>query len=157
MVGPFSVEGTGVIPTDGLYDTVYNWDMKLQMADGVKMTFLPGGDSTKFIGTDGWVRIWRGGIDAEPKSLLKAKVGLNDFRLIDSKNHYQNFVDCVRDRKTAVAPLADAVRSDIISHLCNIAVRLKRKITWDPKRLAIVGDDEAAKMTSRQYRAPWTL
>jgi predicted dehydrogenase len=157
MVGPFSVEGTGVIPTDGLYDTVYNWDMKLQMADGVKMTFLPGGDSTKFIGTEGWVRIWRGGIDAEPKSLLKTRLGLNDLRLIDSKNHYQNFVDCVRDRKTAVAPLADAVRSDIISHLCNIAVRLKRKITWDPKILAIVGDDEAAKLTSRQYRAPWTL
>ena len=26
------------------------------MADGVKMTFKPGGDSTKFIGTEGWVR-----------------------------------------------------------------------------------------------------
>ena len=98
MVGPMTVEGTGVIPTEGLYDTVYNWDVKVQMADGVKMTFLPGGDSTKFIGTDGWVRIWRGGIDAEPKSLLKTKIGLNDVHLVDSSNHYQNFVDAVKNR-----------------------------------------------------------
>ena len=38
------------------------------------------------------------------------------------------------------------MRSDIISQLCDIAVRTKRKITWDPKTLKIVGDDEAAKM-----------
>jgi len=31
--------GTGVIPTTGLYDTVYDWDMKIELADGVKMTF----------------------------------------------------------------------------------------------------------------------
>ncbi len=57
IAGPITVEGTGVIPTEGLYDTVYNWDMKLQLGDGVQMTFKPGGDSTKFIGPDGWVRI----------------------------------------------------------------------------------------------------
>jgi predicted dehydrogenase len=157
MAGPMTVEGTGVIPTEGLYDTVYNWDMKVQMAEGVKMTFLPGGDSTRFIGTDGWVRIWRGGIDAEPKSLLKAKVSVNEMKLVNSRNHYQNFVDAVRSHCTPVSNLADAVRSDIISHLSNIAVRLKRKITWDPKKETIVGDDEAAKMMRRQYRAPWGL
>jgi len=157
LVGPYAVEGTGVIPTTGLYDTVYDWDMKLELADGVKMTFKPGGDSTKFIGTEGWVRIWRGGIDAEPKSLLKEKISPNEMRLVDSKNHYQNFVDAVRDRKTPASSLADAVRSDIISHLSNIAVRLKRKITWDPRKETIVGDPEAVKLTRREYRAPWSL
>ena len=71
IAGPMTVQGTGKVPTEGLYDTVYDWDMQIEMADGVKMTFKPGNDSTKFIGPDGWVRIWRGGIDAEPKSLLK--------------------------------------------------------------------------------------
>ena len=62
-----------MIPTEGLYDTVYNWDMKVQLATASKMTFKPGGDSTKFIGTEGWVDVRRGGIDAEPKSLLQIK------------------------------------------------------------------------------------
>jgi glucose-fructose oxidoreductase len=157
MSGPMTVEGTGEIPTVGLYDTVYNWDMRVQFGDGVQMTFKPGAGSTKFIGSDGWVRLWRGGIDAEPKSLLTSKIGPNDVHLCNSPDHCQNFIDAVRLRRPAVAPVDHTVRSDIISHLCDIAVRTKRKITWDPKAQTIVGDEEAAKMTHREMRAPWTL
>jgi hypothetical protein len=53
--------------------------------------------------------------------------------------------------------LDQAVRSDTISQLCDIAVRTKRKITWDPKQTTIVGDAEAAKMMHREMRAPWTI
>ena len=155
--GPITVEGTGLIPTEGLYDNVINWDTCVQFGDGVRMTFTPGGDSTKFIGSDGWVRIWRGGIDAEPKSLLTSKIGPNDVHLIDSPNHYQDFIDSVKSRNPTVSPLDQAVRSDTISQLCDIAVRTKRKITWDPKMTTIVGDAEAAKMMHRDMRAPWTL
>ena len=49
LQGPMTFEGTGVIPTEGLYDTVYNWDVKIQMADGVKMTFKPGGNSRPYL------------------------------------------------------------------------------------------------------------
>ena len=41
--------------------------------------------------------------------------------------------------------------------LGNIAMKLHRKIRWDPKQEQILGDDEAAKMLSRPMRAPWTL
>jgi hypothetical protein len=157
LAGPIIVEGTGVIPATGLYDTVYNWDMKIQLGDGVRMTFTPGGDSTKFIGPDGWVRIWRNSIDAEPKSLLSSKIGRNDVHLVESDNHYQNFIDAVKSRRPTVSPLDQAVRSDTISHLCDIAVRTRRQITWDPKRATIVGDEAAAKMMHRDMRPPWTL
>lgn len=157
IAGPMTVEGTGVIPTTGLYDTVYNWDMKLGLGDGVQMTFKPGGDSTKFIGADGWVRIWRGGIDAGPKSLIEGKIGPKDINPDSSPGHCQDFIDSVKSRKPTRSPLDHAVRSDTISQLCNIAVRTGRKITWDPKTTTIVGDDEAAKMMHRELRAPWTL
>jgi hypothetical protein len=155
--GPVTIEGTGEIPAQGLYDTVYNWDMKLQLGDGVKMTFKPGGDLTKFIGPNGWVAISRGGIDADPKSLLTSQIGPNDVHLVNSPNHYQNFIDSVKSRKPAVSPLDHAVRSDLISLLCDIAVRTKRKIAWDPQKQTIVGDDAAAKLMHRDMRAPWTL
>ncbi|MGD0899033.1 MAG: Gfo/Idh/MocA family oxidoreductase [Thermoguttaceae bacterium] len=157
LAGPITVEGTGVIPQKGLYDTVYNWDMQLRLGDGVKMTFKPGGDMTRFIGSNGWVEIRRSGIKAEPESLLTSPIGPHDVHLVESANHYQNFVDSVKSRKPAVSPLDHAVRSDIISHLCNIAVRTKRKIAWDPKKETIVGDTEAARLVHRDLRAPWTL
>ena len=157
LAGPMTFEGTGVIPTEGLYNTVYHWDVKVQMADGVKMTLKPGGDSTKFIGPDGWVDVRRGGIDAEPKSLLKSKIGQGDVQLLSSPRQDQNFIDSIKSRKPAVSPIDHAVRSDIISHISDIAVRTGRKITWDPKQEVIVGDAEAAKMLSRPLREPWTL
>jgi glucose-fructose oxidoreductase len=156
MAGPITVEGTGVIPTEGLYDTVYNWDMRLQLADGVDMTFKPGGDSTKFIGADGWVDICRSGISAEPKSLL-ANLDRSGGTPDSTSLHCRNFIDSVKSRKPPLSTLDHAVRSDNLSHLCNIAVRTKRKIRWDPRQEAILGDDEAAKMMHRDLRAPWTL
>ena len=154
--GTVEIEGSGLIPTEGLYDTVYNWDIKGKLGN-VSFSFKPGGDSTKFIGSDGWVRVWRGGIDANPKELLTSKIGEGDVQLLKSPRQDQNFVDSIKSRQEAVSPVGDSVRSDIISHLCNIAVRTGRKITWDPKKAVIVGDAEAAKLTHRPLREPWTL
>ena len=42
-------------------------------------------------------------------------------------------------------------------HLANIAIRLGRKIQWDPAAERMVGDDQAAAMLSRPYRSPWTI
>ena len=157
LTGPWTVEGTGKVPETGLYDTVYDWDMKFAFPGGVTMTFKPGNDSTKFIGSEGWIRIWRGDWDAEPKSLLNERPGPRDVHLLKSANHYQNFVDAVKSRGATVSPLPDAVRSDLISHMCDIAVRLDRKITWDPKKEQIVGDSQATAMLHRPLRSPWTL
>ena len=154
--GPVEIEGTGVIPDKGLYDTVYNWDMKGKLGN-VEFTFKPGGDSTRFIGPDGWVQVRRGGIAAEPASLLKSEIGSNDVHLLESPRQDQNFIDSIKSRHEAVSPIDDSVRSDNISQLCDIAVRTGRKITWDPKKEVIVGDEDATKRCHRDMRAPWTL
>jgi predicted dehydrogenase len=152
--GPIVLEGTGIIPTEGLYDTVYNWDVKGTLGK-VDFTFKPGGDSTKFIGPEGWIQVRRGGIDANPKSLLDTKIDPEKAKLLTSPRQDQNFIDSIKSRKAAVSPIDHAVRSDIISLLSDIAVRTGRRITWDPQQEVIVGDEEAAKMAqmrpAREY------
>jgi predicted dehydrogenase len=157
LAGTWTVEGTGKVPDTGLYDTVYDWDMKITFATGATLTFRPGKDSTRFIGSEGWIRIWREGWDAFPKSLLKEKPGPNDVHLAVSTNHYENFVQAVKARSATVSTLPDAIRGDLISHLCDIAVRLDRKITWDPRTETIFGDSEASQRLHRPMRAPWSL
>ncbi len=111
-----------------------------------------------FEGTDGWVWADRGNHDASPKSILRSKIGPNEVHLYESQNHFRNFIDCVISRKETAAPVETAHRSITIGHLGNIAMRLNRKsLKWDPDKEHILGDDEAAKMLSRPYRAPWTL
>ncbi len=160
LSGPISVEGTGVIPTKGLYDTVYNWNMKLKLGD-VEMVFLPGGNLTKFIGEHGWIQVSRSRnrTTASNPDWLKGKPP-QDLILPVSRSQTGNFIEAVKkgDPSLAVSNLRDAVRSDIISHLCDIAVRTGEKIVWDPKTEQLVqGSEKARAMLRRELRAPWKL
>lgn len=110
-----------------------------------------------FKGTDGWVYVNRGRIEANPKSLLDEKLDDSDIHLPASDNHFRNFIDCVYSRKEPVAPVEQAHRSISICHLGNIAMLLGQDLTWDPDREQIVGDHVAHSLLNRPYRAPWIL
>jgi hypothetical protein len=154
---PVEYVGTGLIPTEGLFDTVVNWNVRGRYASGIEFTLKTGGDKTTFVGTQGWVAASRGGIAAEPESLLKVKLKSDDVRLLQDNHHYRNFLDCVLTRKTPSSDVDSAVQSDFMSHLGDIAIRTGRKIQWDPVTETIVGDDTAARMMRRAMRAPWTV
>ncbi len=157
LSGLVTVEGTGKIGGP-LYNTVYDWDMNIMLGD-VKVRFIATNrDSTKFIGENGdWIDVYRHGLKASSPDLI-ANPDLKNAILTVSTNHAQNFVDAVRFDRTPVSCLKDAVRSDTISHLCDIAVRTQSKVVWDPKKRELVNPTpEQTAMVSRPMREPWTL
>jgi hypothetical protein len=173
--GPLEIEGAGIIPKDGLCDTPVTWRVEHLYANGVKMIHMDSRHTEKefpqfitptlenrgcgilFIGSDGWVIVSRGGIDAGPKSLLQTTFGSNESRLPVSNNHKRNFLDCIKTRQKTICPIETAVRSDTICHLDDIAIRLGRKLHWDPKAEQFTGDDEANRLLTRPLRSPWRL
>ena len=170
LQGTWEVEGTGVIPTEGTNDAVIDWDVRINFARGVTMSYwatgLPKdedprlgklGNYAQLIGTDGWIAVYYGGMVAETESLGKTPLGPNDVRLPVSQGQERNFIECVRTRQTPVSHVDDAVRSDIISHVSDIAIRTERKITWDPVKEEIIGDAAATRMLTRGMRDPWQL
>jgi glucose-fructose oxidoreductase len=154
---PVEYEGTGRIPEQGLYDTVLDWDVRGRYASGVLFTLKAGPDRTTFVGTEGTAWASRGGVGANPESLLHIKPGPDDVRLLQTQNHYRNFYECVRNRRTPVSDVDSATQSDFMSHLGDIAIRTGRKIRWDEEREEIIGDRAAAAMTVRTARAPWLV
>lgn len=156
LAGKWEVKGTAHIPTEGRNNVVMRWDVNIRFENGVTMKFRPGGDYTQFTGTEGWIGISRGGIKAEPASLLEVKLKPGDVRLQESRNQAGNFLDAVRRRSDPVSNIEDAVHSDIISHVSDIAIRSGRKIVWDPDKEEIVGDAQASRRLTRAYRAPWS-
>ncbi|MEX2133856.1 MAG: hypothetical protein WEB67_06900 [Acidimicrobiia bacterium] len=48
-------------------------------------------------------------------------------------------------------------RTATVCHLANMAVRLGRKVQWDPVKELPMGDEEATAMADRPYREPWKL
>lgn len=168
--GPWEVEGKGVIPTEGCNDVVVDWDVRLRFASGVTMTFQAWGverdddprlaalgNYAQIIGAEGWIALCYMGLVTEPESLRKVPIGPSDVHLPPSPGHEANFIECVRTRQTPVDPIDDAVRSDLVSHVSEIAVRLGRKVVWDPIQEEFPGDAEANRMMARGMREPWGL
>jgi predicted dehydrogenase len=168
--GPTEVEGTGVFPQGMLTDAATHWQVENRYANGVTLIHMDDETSRKhplqqgghghgvmFLGAEGWVHVDREKMDAGPKSLLKATIGPNELHLFKSDNHHVNFIDAVKGRTKPAAPIDVAVRSDALCHLQQMAVKLKRKLRWDPAAEAFVGDDEANRMLDRPMREPWKL
>jgi len=169
--GPIEIEGTGVLPEDGLTDTAVAWEIEHKYANGVKMIHMNTATALKrapqfslhrgvgilFLGSDGWVFVCRDLIEAHPKLLLTSTIGPDEIRLPRSNNHRRNFIDCVKTRQKTICPIETAVRSDTICHLDDIAIRLGRKLRWDPEREEFINDEEANRMLTRPMRSPWHL
>ncbi len=168
--GPVEVEGQGEFPTEGMADCALSWQVDMRFADGVTLVHMDDETSKKhplqqgghghgilFLGTEGWVFVDRGGMDASPKALLKEVIGEKETHLFKSDNHHGNFVDAVKGRKAPASSIDLSVRSDALCHLAQTAIKLRRKLKWDPKQEVFVGDAEANRMLDRPMRAPWKL
>lgn len=78
-------------------------------------------------------------------------------KLYESNDHWGNFLDCVKSRKPTITPVATAHHSAIPGHLGLIAMLTGRTIKWDAKKEKIIGDKEASKLLTRDFRKPWKL
>jgi hypothetical protein len=64
-----------------------------------------------------------------------------------------NFFDCVESRKTPVSDVESQHRSVSTCHLGNIAMRVGRKVKWDPETEVFPGDNEANSLLKREQRS----
>jgi hypothetical protein len=110
-----------------------------------------------FVGSAGWIAVSRQGLQTHPESLARAVLGRNDVRLPRSNNHRRNFLDAVRSGGRPISHLEAAVRSDTVCHQADIAMRLGRKLRWDPAKEVFPGDEQANRLLSRPMRSPWRL
>ena len=159
--GPVEFEDMGgEFPKDGLFSTATRVAFRAKYANGVELickTQIPKQYAARFEGTEGWVEAGWATYKTYPKSLQRSIIGPNEIHLYESRDHYRNFIDCVKTRKEPIAPVEIGHRSASICHLGNIAMMLKRKLQWDPDREQFINDDQANRMLSRPMRSPWHL
>jgi predicted dehydrogenase len=74
-------------------------------------------------------------------------------------DHYANWIKAIRSRKTSDqnGPVETAHLASGLAHLGNISYRLGRQLSFDPEAEKFIGDAEANKMLSRNYRKPYTV
>ncbi len=184
--GPIEVQGRGTFYCDGACDTATVWDVNMKFASGVTMKFVgvPNGGNqgratgdkwpqetewrqryrritshgTAFEGTEGWVHVDRDGINLQPENLIDEDPEKFKVKLVRSSNHVRNFLDSIKSRADSICPMDESVRSDSLCHISEIAIRLNRKVVWDPKKERFVDDEEAnLRLRAHKMRPPWRL
>ncbi|MFH1718176.1 MAG: gfo/Idh/MocA family oxidoreductase, partial [Planctomycetota bacterium] len=112
----------------------------------------------KWYGEDGkWIYVKRGKLEANPESVLKEVIGPEETKLYESRDHKQDFLNCIKTRKDPIAPAEVGHRSISVGLLGEIAMLTERKLQWDPEKEIFVNDEQANRMLSRPMRSPWHL
>lgn len=173
--GPVEIWGHAEFPKSGLWDVHGIFTTYALYANGVEMVVsneLPNG--VKFEGTEGWIFVTRGNyratasdpvvnndgtkpLDASDPQIIKSVIGPNEFHLPVSKEHHANWLEAIRDDKMPIAPVEEAHRSCSACLLHHIAMKLNRRIYWDPAKERFKNDDEANSMLSRPQRSPYIV
>lgn len=165
---PVEIEGRAMHYQD-IRDAPYSWTVEQKYANGVTVIhmdivtartrapqFKLGNMASLVTGSKGWIWVSRQGMRTEPESLMDTVIRDSDNRVIASDDHKRNFLDAVRGRAKPISPLHAAVHAETVCQQADIAMRLRRRLRWDPKAERFIDDEQANRMLSRAIRAPWT-
>ncbi len=146
------------------WNTATKYRAELTYPGDIKMIIAGGHDDikmgTKWIGENGWIWVDRSGFDSsdpEHKRYSRLPEAQRKTSLYYSGDHFKNFIDCVKSREPTITPVATAHHSAIPGHLALISLMVNRPLKWDAAKEVIIGDADASKLLSREYRGQWKL
>ena len=181
MSGEYSCVGTGDFWDEGgMYNNIMSWDVNCEYDTGINVHFVStdvarqsgmidyltrkAGNGTTFYGSKGWLSLSRQSAQSDIPELndklnnLLGQFGQDRWGLATDENTMgQLFIDVIKENIPEKCPLDEAIMSDTISHMGNIAIRTGRKVTWDPVAGKVKDDPEANKWFIRDMRAPYTV
>lgn len=181
FTGPVEIWGHAEFPDHGLWDvhgpfkTEANYAPNDVSSKGVHMSVsgdFPNG--IKFLGSKGWIFVSRGNeavtksdpvaklndataLAASDPTIIKSVIGPDEIHLYESKDQHGNWLDCIISRNAPISPVEMGHRACSTCLLHDMAMVLKRKLSWDPVSERFRNDDEANSMLSRKQRAPYVL
>jgi hypothetical protein len=146
---------------------------KAEYKNGITM-LTSGGypNGVRYEGTEGWIFVTRGNyratesdpipqnqnqkaLEASDPKILTSVIGPNEIHLYKSESQQGNWLDCIKSRKEPISPVEIGHRACTVCLVTHIAMKLERKLVWDPDTERFTDDAEANSLLSRPQRAPY--
>ena len=113
-------------------------------------------NAIQFIGTEGRIEVKRGSLVTFPDiALAETDLKESDERVYFSDNHYQDWIDAIKNRTKPVCDVEIGHRTSSLCNIINIAYELQRPLYWDSVNEKFKNDDLANQMLTRPYRGKW--
>jgi predicted dehydrogenase len=103
----------------------------------------------------GWKDGWKFYPSSASGSVVHEKAQLHPPDDQNIKELFADFLDAIKTGRRPVCDIEIAHRSTNMSLLGMLSLKLGRGIQWDGDKEVVIGDDEANKLLSREYRKPW--
>jgi predicted dehydrogenase len=174
--GPVEITCKAEFPPKGnLWDVHGPFKSETVFDNGVKVLAsdsYPNG--VKFIGSEGWIFVTRGNytasasdpvsktnsqkaLDASDPKILTSEIGPDGIKLYESKEHHGDWLNSIISRKEPITPIEVGHRAGTVCLLNHAAMKLNRKLFWDPVAERFKNDDEANGLLTRQNRWPYVI
>ena len=147
--------GETLFYNDGIFNTAYQFDMRYRYPHDITMQVKSGNASIRLEGDEGWVESdgWNNELTASRESILD--MAEKKFSLPTAPNEFVNFLESIREGLKPVNSYETGHRTSTLLHMGNIALKLNRKVEWDPVAEKFVNDPEAEKFRKREMRDKW--
>jgi predicted dehydrogenase len=131
--------------------------MKMVYENGVVMNHVDWGDfnAVQFLGSEGKIEVSRGFYRSDIKGLTGIELKDSDTPLYTSDNHYQDWIDAIKNRTRPVSDVETGHRTSALCNIVNIAYQLERPLKYKPTHEKFIDDDDANSMLSRPFRGEW--
>jgi hypothetical protein len=113
--------------------------------------------AVRFIGSKGTLDVSREFIDSNPANIVTATLGPDAKRVYNSNNHYQDWIDAIKNNTQPIADVETGHRTSSVCALANIAYWLRRPLEWDPQKEQFRNDQEANALVTSRMRGDWKL
>ena len=132
---------------------ILNWEHRFNNSRG-----LDGGrgHGAEFIGEHGSLIVDRGHYQYFPEQKDGETPPESQW---SESTHWQNFLDCIRNRGTPASDIISMAKTTTICHLGNIAIQSGNTLHWDARQQDVSHPASVAHCLTyqREYRKPWKL
>jgi len=133
--------------------------LQMKYANGTVMNHVDWGDgnAVQFIGSEGKIEVSRSFYRSDIAGLTELELKDNDTPLYRSEDHYQDWVDAIKNRTRPVSDVETGQRTASVCNIANMAYDLERPLKWSPSHEQFIDDDDANRMLIRPFRGSWNI
>ncbi|MCX6225402.1 MAG: Gfo/Idh/MocA family oxidoreductase [Bacteroidia bacterium] len=156
--GPSEVTPAGetLYYNDGIFNTAWQFDLHYKYANNLTMRVKSGNASIRIEGEEGWVESvgWNRGLGASHAKILD----LTGKKVVlpTANDEFIDFLQSIKEGRKAIYSPESGHRTSTLLHCGNIALKLNRKLEWDPLNESFINNQEADKLKKREMRDPWS-
>ena len=156
--GPTEVTPVGetLYYNDGIFNTAYQFDLNYKYANNITLRVHSGNASIRLEGDEGWVESvgWTSELVASNDKILD--LAEKKVILPTANNEIIDFMESIKAGRKAIYTPESGHRTSTLLHCGNIALKLNRKVEWNPLNESFINDQEAEKFRKREMREKWS-